>query len=117
MKSQAALDLKDVIKAINFGDTKDLTIGDVKFAAAAVNTTVDGVTNTAGGDVYSGEFGQKLPQMQKQKAAFKKSEFFNGKDLTGWSASEHEVLVGQGRRYRGEFGSERTEERVHLVRR
>ena len=87
VKSQAALDLKDVIKAINFGDTKDLTIGDVKFAAAAVNTTVDGVTNAAGGDVYSGEFGQKLPRMQKQDSASKKSEFFNGRDLTGWSAS------------------------------
>ena len=65
VKSQADLDLKDVIKAINFGDTKDLNIGDVKFAAAAVNTTVDGVTNTAGGDVHSGEFGQKLPQIEK----------------------------------------------------
>ncbi len=88
VKSQADLDLKDVIKAINFGDTKGLTIGDVKFAAAAVNTTVDGVTNTASGDVHSGEFGQQLPKMQKEKAAFKKSDFFNGKDLTGWSASE-----------------------------
>jgi uncharacterized sulfatase len=65
VKSPATLDLKDVIKAINFGDTKDLNIGDVKFAAAAVNTTVDGVTNTAGGDVHSGEFGQKLPQIEK----------------------------------------------------
>lgn len=73
LKSQAALDLQDVIKAINFGDTKDLKIGDVKFAAAAVNTTVDGVTNTADGDVYSGEFGQKLPQMQ-QSAELPKKE-------------------------------------------
>ena len=88
VKSQAALDLQDVIKAINFGDTKGLTIGDVKFAAAAVNTTVDGVTNTAVGDVHSGEFGQQLPQIQKEKTALKKSEFFNGKDFTGWSASE-----------------------------
>ena len=88
VKSQADLDLQDVIKAINFGDTKGVTIGDVRFAAAAVNTTVDGVTNTAGGDVHSGEFGQQLPHMQKKEAAFKKSEFFNGQDLTGWSASE-----------------------------
>tara|TARA_B100000686_G_scaffold344678_1_gene427776 strand:+ start:2405 stop:2794 length:390 start_codon:yes stop_codon:yes gene_type:complete len=64
VKSQADLYLKDAIKAINFGDSKDLTISDVKFAAAGVNTTVDGVTNTASGDVHSGEFGQKLPQIQ-----------------------------------------------------
>ena len=88
VKSQAALDLKDVIKAINFGHTKGLNIGDVKFAAAAVNTTVDGVTNTAGGDVHSGEFGQQLPQIQKEKTALKNTEFFNGKDFTGWAASE-----------------------------
>ena len=56
VKSQTTLDLQDVIKAINFGDTKHLIIGDVKFAAAAANTTVDGVTNTADGDVYGGEF-------------------------------------------------------------
>ncbi|MAB91070.1 MAG: hypothetical protein CMJ90_16685, partial [Planctomycetes bacterium] len=87
VKHQAALDLKDVIKAINFGDTKDLNIGDVKFIAAAVNTTVDGVTNTAGGDVYSGEFGQKLPRIQKEKAALKNTKFFNGKDLTGWKGT------------------------------
>ena len=87
VKSQADLDLKDVIKAINFGDTKGLTIGNIKFAAAAVNTTVVGVTNTAGGDVHSGEFEQRLPQMQKAKAALKKSAFFNGKDLTGWKGN------------------------------
>ena len=87
VKSQAALDLKNVIKAINFGDTKGLNIGDVKFSAAAVNTTVDGVTNTAVGDVHSGEFGQRLPQIQKEKTALKKSEFFNGKDLTGWKGN------------------------------
>ncbi len=85
--SNATLDLKDVIKAINFGDTNDLSIGNVTFAAAAVNTTVDDVSNTAGGDVYSGEYGQKLPQMHKEHPAVKKSVFFNGKDLTGWSAS------------------------------
>ena len=96
VKSQADLDLKDVIKAINFGDTKGLTIGDVKFAAAAVNTTVDGVTNTAGGDVHSGEFEQQLPQMQKEKAAFKKTEFFNGKDLTGWQGNDGYWSVKDG---------------------
>jgi arylsulfatase A len=68
VKSQAELDLKDVIKAINFGDTNDLNIGDIKFAAAAVNTTVDGVSNTAGGDVYAGEYQQKLPLMQNDRS-------------------------------------------------
>jgi hypothetical protein len=87
VKSQAALDLKDVTKAINFGDTKGLNIGDVKFAAAAVNTTVDGVTNTALGDVHSGEFGQQLPQIQKEKTALKNAEFFNSKELTGWKGN------------------------------
>jgi arylsulfatase A len=67
VKSQADLDLKDVIKAINFGDTKGLNIGDVKFAAAAVNTTFDSVTNTARGDVYAGEYQQNLPQIQYEK--------------------------------------------------
>ena len=38
---EASLDLKEVIKAINFGDTNDLNIGDVAFAAAAANTAVD----------------------------------------------------------------------------
>jgi len=67
VKSQADLDLKDVIKAINFGETKGLTIGDVKFAAAAVNTTVEGVTNKAAGDVYAGQYSQKLPTIQEKK--------------------------------------------------
>jgi len=67
VKSQSDLDLKDVIKANNFGDSKGLTIGDVKFAAAAVNTTVDGVTNTAGGDVYRGEFGQQIPSCRSRR--------------------------------------------------
>jgi hypothetical protein len=93
VKSQAALNLKDVTKAINFGHTKGLSIGEVKFAAAAVNTTVDGVTNTAGGDVHSGEFGQQLPQIQKEKTSFKNTEFFNGKDLTGWSAFKQNNLL------------------------
>jgi hypothetical protein len=87
VKSQADLDLKGVIKAMNFGDTKGLTIGDIRFSAAAVKTTVDGVTNTAVGDVYCGEFGQKLPQIEKEKTALKNTEFFNGKDLTDWKGN------------------------------
>jgi hypothetical protein len=67
VESQVALDLKDVIKAINFGDTKGLNIADVKFTAAVVNTTVDGVTNKAAGDVYAGQYSQKLPTILKEK--------------------------------------------------
>ena len=90
VKSQATLDLKDVIKAINFGDTKGLNIGDVKFAAAAVNTTVDGVTNKAVGDVYAGEYSQKRPQMEGLQA------IFNGKDLTGWDGDPKTWHVKDG---------------------
>jgi hypothetical protein len=68
VKSRAALKLTDVIKAINFGDTKRLTIGDVTFSAASVNTTVDGVSNKATGDVYSGQYDQNLPTIQKDKS-------------------------------------------------
>jgi hypothetical protein len=68
VKSNSDLDFKDVIKAINFGDTRHLSIGNVKFTAAAVNTTVDGVTNKAAGDVYAGQFAQKLPTILKEKA-------------------------------------------------
>jgi hypothetical protein len=68
LKSNSDLDLKDVLKAINFGDTRDLSIGNVKFTAAAVNTTVDGVTNKAAGDVYAGQFSQKLPTIPKDKS-------------------------------------------------
>jgi hypothetical protein len=74
VKSQADLDLKDVIKAINFGNTNDLYIGGVKFTAAAVNTTINGVTNKATGDVYSGQYGQKLPAIRKEKAHERISE-------------------------------------------
>jgi hypothetical protein len=90
VKSQAALDLKAVIKAINFVDTKDLNLGDVTFFAAAVNTTVDGVTNKATGDVYAGEYSQKRPQMERVQA------IFNGKDLTGWDGDPKtwNVMVG-----------------------
>jgi hypothetical protein len=45
-----------------------LSIGNVKFTAAAVNTTVDGVTNKAAGDVYAGQYAQKLPTILKEKA-------------------------------------------------
>jgi hypothetical protein len=61
LKSKSDLDFKNVLKAINFGDTRNLSIGNVKFTAAAVNTTVDGVTNKAADDVYAGEHNQKLP--------------------------------------------------------
>ncbi len=63
VETEMDLDLEDVIKAINFGDTKDVRIGDVRFVAAPANSTVDGVTNKAAGDVFSGEFAQKLPQI------------------------------------------------------
>ncbi|MDE0937591.1 MAG: DUF1592 domain-containing protein [Mariniblastus sp.] len=67
VQSEMDLDLKEILKTINFGDTKDLNIGGTKFVAAAANSTVDGVTNKASGDVYAGEFGQKLPAIQKEK--------------------------------------------------
>jgi hypothetical protein len=67
LKSNSDLDFKDVLKAINFGDTRNLSIGNVKFTAAAVNTTVNGVTNKAAGDVYAGQFSQKLPTILKDK--------------------------------------------------
>ena len=67
LKSKSDLDFKDVLKAINFGDTRNLSIGNVKFTAAAVNTTVDDVANKAVGGVYPGEHNQKLPLMQKGK--------------------------------------------------
>ena len=63
VKTEADLDLKDVLKAINFGDTKDVLIGDVQFVAAPANSTVDSVTNKAAGDVFAGEFAQKRPQV------------------------------------------------------
>jgi len=66
LKSKSDLDLKNTLKAINFGDTRNLSIGNVKFNAAAANTTVDGVTNKAREDVYAGEHNQKLPTMQKE---------------------------------------------------
>ena len=65
VKSPDDLDFGEVVKAINFGDTRDVKIGGVTFVAAAANTTVDGVTNTAVGDVFSGEFGQRRPVLQK----------------------------------------------------
>ena len=66
--------------------------------AAAVNTTVDGVTNKARGHVYAGEFSQQLPGIELQvgdapaKDAERRSSktgkpFFNGNDLTGWKSN------------------------------
>jgi hypothetical protein len=54
------VDFKNVVMAINFGDTRAVTLADVSFTAATVNTTVNGVTNTAAGDVQAGEYAQKL---------------------------------------------------------
>jgi cytochrome c553 len=68
LKSNSDIDFKDVIKAINFGETRNLSIGNVKFTAAAVNTAVDGVTNKAAGDVHAGQFAQKLPTVLKDKS-------------------------------------------------
>ncbi|MHC4784148.1 MAG: LamG-like jellyroll fold domain-containing protein, partial [Planctomycetota bacterium] len=64
VKSPADLDFKDVIKAINFGHTKTLNIDGVEFVAAAVNTTVNGVTNKAVSAVYPGQYGQHIPKME-----------------------------------------------------
>ena len=61
VKSKLDLDLNNVVKAINFGDSKDLVVDEITFFAAAANTKVDGVTNKSQGDVYAGEFGQQLP--------------------------------------------------------
>ena len=66
MKSKSDLHFKNVLKAINFGDTRNLSIGNVKFTAAAANTTVDGVANKSREDVYAGEHKQKIPTMQKE---------------------------------------------------
>ena len=68
VKCKSDLDLDNVLKAINFGDTKDLHIDDVKFVAAAANSTVDGVTNKSSGDVFAGEFGQKRPTILNDEA-------------------------------------------------
>jgi len=61
VKNKSDLEFKNVIKAINFGDTTKLSLDQVQFMPAAANTTIDGVTNKSRGDVYAGEFGQKLP--------------------------------------------------------
>ena len=47
LEAPGGLDLKDVVKAINFGITTDQVIGGVTFRAAGANSTVDGVKNTA----------------------------------------------------------------------
>ena len=68
LKSNSDIDFNGIIKAINFGETRNLSIGNVQFTAAAVNTTVDGVTNKAAGDVHAGQFSQKLPTILKDKS-------------------------------------------------
>ena len=57
------LDLSDVVKAINFGDTTDQVIGGVTFLAAPVNSTVDEVKNVASGMVNVGASNQTLPEL------------------------------------------------------
>jgi len=64
VKAESDIDLRNVLKAINFGDTVNLSIGEIEFAAARVNTTIDGVTNSAVGDVYAGEHAQQLPRIE-----------------------------------------------------
>ncbi|KKM53408.1 hypothetical protein LCGC14_1554280, partial [marine sediment metagenome] len=61
--SPGGLDLKDVVKAINFGITTDQVIGGVTFRAAGANSTVDGVKNTALGAVNVGAGRQTLPNI------------------------------------------------------
>ena len=85
LKNKSDLDLKDVLKVINFGDTRNLSVGDVTFTAAAVNTTVDGVTNKASGDVYAGEHNQKLPTIQKDKPAKNANASMKVEELAAWT--------------------------------
>ena len=85
VKSKSDLDFKDVLKAINFGDTRNLSVGDVTFTSAAVNTTVDGVTNRASGDVYAGEHNQKLPLMQREKTAKGANASMKVEELAAWT--------------------------------
>ena len=61
------IDLTDVVKAINFGDTTDQVIGGVTFYAAPANSTVDGVKNAAQGMVKVGQHGQTLPEVGSSK--------------------------------------------------
>ena len=63
VKAESDIDLRNVLKAINFGDSVNLSIGGIEFAAARVNATIDGVTNSAVGDVYAGEHAQQLPRI------------------------------------------------------
>ena len=64
VKAAADIDLRNVLKAINFGDSVNLSIGGIEFAAARVNATIDGVSNSAAGDVYAGEYAQQLPRIE-----------------------------------------------------
>jgi hypothetical protein len=70
---------------INFGDTRNLSVGDVTFTSAAVNTTVDGVTNRASGDVYAGEHNQKLPTMKTEKTAKNANASMKVEELAAWT--------------------------------
>ncbi|MDC0218902.1 DUF1553 domain-containing protein [Verrucomicrobia bacterium] len=85
LKNKSDLDFKNVLKVINFGDTRNLSVGDATFIAAAVNTTVDGVTNKASGDVYAGEYNQKLPTMQKEKTAKNANATMKVEELAAWT--------------------------------
>ena len=85
LKSKPDLDFKNVLKAINFGDTRNLSVGDVIFTSAAVNSTVDGVTNRARGDVYAGEKNQKLPAMKKEKIAMNANISMKIEELAAWT--------------------------------
>jgi len=59
--SDLDLNTGDVIKAINFGNTSNQTVGGVTFLAADYNTTVDGVTNDAGYSVHKAQYDQSEP--------------------------------------------------------
>ncbi|MDE0595840.1 MAG: DUF1553 domain-containing protein, partial [Roseibacillus sp.] len=72
VKAEADIDLRNVLKAINFGDSVNLSIGGIEFAAARVNATVDGVSNSAVGDVYAGEHAQQLPREETPMPSLKR---------------------------------------------
>jgi len=55
------LDLTNVVKSINFGNTSNQTIGSTIFLAAATGTTVNGVTNNATDMLSAGQFGGAIP--------------------------------------------------------
>jgi alpha-N-acetylglucosaminidase len=55
------LDLTNVVKAINFGNTTNQTIGGTTFKASGSNTTVDNVTNTATAAIAAGYSSGTIP--------------------------------------------------------